>query len=209
MSADDENLTDALSDSYESYKKSTMIKHLASRGNLTIAQLSKLLEHAEHGPTLATIKLQELFDAQTGSASPAAQKEAPKKGKPAAAAPPAAAKKASKAAPAKKAAAPAKAKKVAKAAPAKKAAAPKAAPKKPGSPKADKGKPKPRLDYDVGTKEVLAALKAAGEPVGRGAIEKATNYNGVQVRAFCKKLASDGKISVSGKGGRSTRYSLK
>lgn len=97
-------------------------------------------------------------------------------------------------------------------APPKKAAAKKATKKKAAAKtpskgaKADKGKPKPRLDYEAGTREVLAALKAAKEPVGRSAIEKATGFTGVQVRAFAKKLVAEGKIQILGAGGRSTKY---
>jgi len=74
--------------------------------------------------------------------------------------------------------------------------------------KADYGKKKPRLKRDQGYKEILAALKAAGEPCGRKALETATGYTGVQVRTFCKELAAQGKVEVLGKGGRSTKYAL-
>lgn len=73
-------------------------------------------------------------------------------------------------------------------------------------PKADKGRPKPRLDYETGMREVLSALQATGQPTGRQAIENATGYTGVQVRTFCKRLATEGKVKILGEGGRSTRY---
>jgi hypothetical protein len=207
---DDETLSAALDTSYEAYKKKTMIKHLAERGQLTLAQIAALVSHESHGPTISTIKLEDLFDfhLEANSSSEEASEERPAKTtaskKGLAKAPP---KTAPAKGPAKKGPAP-KTAKVAKKGPAKRGPAPKTA-KKVGSPKADKGKPKPRLDYELGTKELLAALKAANAPVGRGDLEKATSYTAVQVRAFCKKLAADGKIVVTGKGGRSTRYAIK
>lgn len=211
--SDDENLTSELSSSYEEFKQKSIIKHLAARGSLTLDKLAALINNPEHGKAIATIKLQDLFD-EREKASPAVPKKTskapPPKKSPAAKAPAAAAKKtakkAAKAPAAKKATKAPAAKKAAKKAPAAKAA------KKPGSPKADKadkGKPKPRLDYEAGCKEVLAALKAADGPVGRGDLEKSTGFPGVQVRAFLQKLATEGKILVTGNGGRSARYQPK
>lgn len=74
--------------------------------------------------------------------------------------------------------------------------------------KADYGKKKPRLNREQGYKEILAALTAAQEPCGRGELEKATGYTGVQVRTFCKELVKLGKVQVLGKGGRGTKYAL-
>lgn len=203
-----QTLSADLQESYHQYKKVAVIKKLAAKPDLTFGQIAKLTENAEHGDVVKTITLQDIINECAPSESEAAQPPKPTaktssaKKAPAKAAAPAKAKKATKAAAPKKAAAKPKAAK---------AAAPKAKKAAAGAkpPKADKGKKKPRLDYDKGCKEVLAALKAANEPVGRGAIESATGYTGVQVRTFCKKLEEQGKIEVLGSGGRSTRYKLK
>lgn len=197
----DEALTLGLDEDYASYQKQSAIKQLVQRGELTIAQLSKVLAHERHGAVLGTITLQDLFDAIPGPKASSPTKAA-KAAAPAAKGAKKTAKKVTKAAtPAKKAA-----KKPAKAAP---APAKKAAKKGEKPAKADKGREKPRLDYETGCKEILAAMKTSGKPVARGDLEKATGYIPVQVRAFCKRLLTDGKIVVSGKGGRSTRYTLK
>jgi hypothetical protein len=201
-----QDLSADLQESYHKHKRAVVIKKLAAKMDITFGQIAKLTENAEHGDVVKTITLQDIFDECAPKTEEAAQPPKPaakpsaKKGLAKTAAPKG--KKAAKATPAPKKAAAAK--KTAKAAPAPKAK--KTAGAKP--PKADKGKKKPRLDYDKGCKEILAALKAAGEPVGRGAIESATGYTGVQVRTFCKKLAEQGKIEVLGSGGRSTRYKL-
>lgn len=72
--------------------------------------------------------------------------------------------------------------------------------------KADFGKKKPRLQREVGYKVILDTLKAAGSPCSRSEIETATKYTGVQVRTFCTELADQGKITIHGTGGRSTKY---
>lgn len=174
----DENLGDVLDEGYRAHQREVAVKNLGERTHLTLGQISKLCENPKHGEIVATITLQELLDIKLKDVT-----EEP------AAAPPKA----------KKAAKKKTAKKAAKKTTAKKTTAKKGA-------KADKGKPKPRLDYDVGMKEVLACLKAAKEPLGRSAIEKATGFTGVQVRAFAKKLKASGKINILGEGGRSTKY---
>lgn len=199
----DENLGEVLDEGYRAHKRQVAIKNLGERTHLTLEKIAKLVAHKDHGETVKDITLQELIDVQKGA-------------KPAARAVPSSSKKTAKkvtkrpaAKPAAKKATAKKATKKASKKPAAKKTAKKAAPKtaKKG-PKADKGKPKPRLDYETGMREVLAAVKAAGEPVGRGDIESATGFSGVQVRTFAKKLASAGKIQILGKGGRSTRYAL-
>lgn len=194
----DENLGDVLDDSYRQHKRDVAIKRLGERTSLTLEQVSKLVSHPEHGDVVKTITLQELIEVGTETVVTADEEEADD--------PPS-----RKAAPAKK-----KNAKKAKAAPAaKKKTAKKTAKKKTAKKatssngrKADFGKTKPRLDYVQGCKEVLAALKAHGEPAGRSDLEEATGYSGVQVRTFCKRLAEEGKVKVLGKGGRSTRYGL-
>lgn len=228
----DENLAEGLNESYRTHQREIAIKHLTSpdRRTLTLGQIAKLMGHDQHGAVLASITLDELYnELLDGSAEESAENDegdsdeeepnppSAKKGgrKKAAKTAPAAAKKvgrkkAAKAAPAKKAAkakaAPA-AKKAAKAAPAKKDKASSGR-----NPKSDKGKPKPRLDYDSGKKEILAALKAAAaqghESLGRGALEAATGFTGVQVRTFAKKLVEEGRVQVMGEGGRGTTYAL-
>ena len=197
----DENLGDVLDESYRKHKRDVALKNLGTRTHLTLEKLAKLVAHKDHGATVKDITLQELIDVgRDGVAAAPAPAAAP----PAATPTPAAAKKTTKKVAAKKSGTPTKA-----AAPAAKKATKKAAAKKvpdKKGPKADKGKPKPRLDYEVGKREVLAAIKAADGPVGRGDIEKATGYTGVQVRTFAKSLKAEGKIQVLGEGGRSTKY---
>lgn len=198
----DENLGQVLDEGYRAHKRQVAIKNLGERTHLTLEKIAKLVAHKDHGETVKDITLQELIDVGKGSKpaarpAPSSSKKAAKK---TAAKRPAAAKKAAKKASKKPAAKKAAAKKATKKS-AKKTTAKK-------GPKADKGKPKPRLDYETGMREVLAAVKAAGEPVGRGDIEDATGYSGVQVRTFAKKLAAAGKIQIQGKGGRSTRYAM-
>lgn len=190
----DENLSESLSESYRTHKRTVAVKNLGTRTSLTLEKLAKLVAHEEHGEIVKDITLQELIDVTTVKVSVEPEDEV-------AAAPPAAKKKAAKKTTEKKTTTAKKSakKKAAKKKPAKKA-------KSEDGRKADFGKKKPRLDYVQGCKEVLAALKAHGEPAGRSDIEEATGYTGVQVRTFCKKLADQGKIKVLGKGGRSTRY---
>lgn len=225
----DENLGQVLDDDIAEFRRNVTIINLGKRGYLTIGQLAQLVAHDQHGATVKGITLQELLDVQKRiEAGEDVTPTPPQKATPAKAAKKPSAKKAAKktaAAPkpaAPKPAAPKPAKKPAAKKPAAKKVAKKAttapkkaAAKKPASsaddkkgPKADKGKPKPRLDYSTGTKEVYAAIKAAGAPMGRSDIEKTTGYTGVQVRAFCKKLKDEGKIDIQGTGGRSTLYAL-
>jgi outer membrane biosynthesis protein TonB len=189
-----ENLEEVLDEGYLAYQREAAIKNLGERTHLTLGQISKLCDHPKHGTVVATITLDDLIAKKLGDT----EDEEPEPD------PPKAAKKATKKAATKKKAA----KKIpAKKTPAKKKAAKTSAPKKATrGAKADKGKPKPRLDYETGMKEVLAALKAAKGPQGRSAIEQATGYTGVQVRAFCKRLAKAGKVNILGEGGRSTQY---
>lgn len=198
----DENLGDVLDDSYRRHKREVAIKNLGERTNLTLEQVSKLCSHTEHGDVIKTITLRELLDAgaEDGATAdpnpdptPAPRRTNSKKKT---------AKKATtKSSPKSKAAA----KKTAKKRTAKKAT--KKATSSNGR-KADFGKKKPRLNYEQGCKEIVAALKAHGEPAGRSELEDATGYSGVQVRTFCKRLAETGKVKILGKGGRSTRYDL-
>ena len=186
----DENLGEVLDESYREHQRTVAIKNLGDRTHLTLGQIAKLCDHPQHGEVVATITLRELLDAEgppTEGATPAPT-TSPKKA--------AAKKKAAKKATSSK--------KTSKKKATKKKAAKKGSSKK--GAKADKGKPKPRLDYEKGMREVLACLKAAKEPVGRSAIETATGFTGVQVRAFAKKLKAVGKVNILGEGGRSTKY---
>jgi len=193
----DESLEQVLDDAYRARYREVAIRNLGQRTHLTIEKLAKLVSHKDHGPTVKDITLQELLDVTLkngkSTAAPAAPAPAP-----VAATPAVAAKTTKKAA--KKTTKKAAKKTTKKAA---KKTTKKAAKK---GPKADKGKPKPRLNYDVGKREVLAAIKAARGPVGRGDIEAATGYTGVQVRTFAKALKEEGKVKVLGEGGRSTKY---
>lgn len=196
-----------MDEGYRSHKRDVAIRNLGVRTHLTLEKLAKLVGHKEHGETVKDITLQELIDVQINSLrSQTSTKKTGTKSSNGVSAkkvkttttttpPKMAAKKATK-----------KTTKAAKMAAKKTTKATKGASTK--GPKADKGKPKPRLDYETGMREVLAAVKAAGDPVGRGEIEEATGYSGVQVRTFAKKLAAAGKIKVLGKGGRSTRYDV-
>jgi hypothetical protein len=195
----DENLDGVLNDSYLDHQRKAAIKNLGERTHLTLEQISKLVSHPKHGEIVKSITLDDLLavttpkvvvddeeneETTTVTARPARKTTSKKK------------------TPTKRAASSKKTtKKASKKKTTKKASSA-------GSRKADFGKKKPRLDYEQGMKEILAALKAAKEPCGRADLEKATGYPGVQVRTFCKKLAADGKIKILGKGGRSTRYSL-
>jgi len=207
----DENLSDVLDDKadYLAYKKAKTIEKLSERTHLTLEQIGKLASHPEHGTIVGTITLDELIQPKVDAALAEAginddedateEEEAPvSMKKVAATAKKKTAKKASRA--------PVRTKKTAKkkAATAKK----KVTKKSVDGRKADFGQKKPRLNRDQGYKEIIAALKAAGEPCGRGELEEATGYSGVQVRTFCKELAEQGKVQVLGKGGRSTKYAL-
>lgn len=198
----DENLGDVLNNSMLSYMKDSAIKHLVSRQHLRLGQIVELCNHPEQGKAVGSITLAELVEAavaDVADSAPDVEEEAvsPKK-----------AKTSSKKKVAKKKVKKTSSKKTAKKAE-KKTAAKKTSSKKGAAkdkkPKADKGKPKPRLDYDRGMKEVLAALKAAGGPCGRKTLENATGYSAVQIRTFAKKLEDRGKISISGSG-RNTQY---
>jgi hypothetical protein len=194
----DENLGDVLDESYRKHKREVALRNLGERTHLTLEKLALLVGHETHGETVKDITLQELIDVGSGDGASS---------KPPSSKPPSSGTAAKKPA-AKPAAKKATAKKAAKKAAKKgaKKAAKKATAKK--GPKADKGKPKPRLDYETGKREVLAAVKAAGKPVGRSDIEKATGYTGVQVRTFAKALQKDGKVAILGQGGRSTAYTM-
>lgn len=175
----DENLGEVLDQSYRAHQRTVAIKNLGDRTHLTLGQISKLCDHPQHGETVATITLRELLDAEDAKrAVPRAQPDTMTS--------PRSAKKRG----------------------AKKAAKKKTSQKNTSrrGAKADKGKPKPRLDYETGMREVLAALRAAKEPQGRTSLEKATGYTGVQIRAFMKRLAGAGKANILGEGGRSTKY---
>lgn len=219
----DENLSDVLDDKadYLAYKKQKTIEKLGERTHLTLGKIAKLVGHEEHGAIVGDITLQDLIDVQLEKQLEEAvaakleevgsevavedEEEAPR---------PVAKKKATKKKVAKKKVAKKAAKKKATKAPAAKKKSVKkrsvAASASGGKRKADYGKTKPRLKRDQGYKEILAALKAAGEPCGRGDLEEATGYTGVQVRTFCKELAamSPPKVQILGKGGRSTKYAL-
>lgn len=178
---DNTNLENALDEGYRETQREVAVNKIAERLNLTLGKLVELTTHPEYGPIVADISLQEILDNQLAKMNPVEEEAPRKRGR------------------RKKTASKKNTKKVAS----KKS---KKAPKATG--KADRGKPKPRLDYDTGMKEVLACLKAAKEPVGRSAIEEATGFTGVQVRAFCKKLRDAGKIRVVGNGGRGTKYEV-
>ena len=195
----DENLGDVLDESYRAHQRTVAIKNLGERTHLTLGQIAKLVDNPKHGEIVATITLEELLEGRS-PAFAAADADADDDDPPT----PAAKTNTKRAAAPKPAAKKTAKKKAAKKKSVSKNKATKTASKR--GAKADKGKPKPRLDYEKGMKEVLAALKAAKEPVGRSAIEKATGFTGVQVRAFCKKLKAAGKVNVLGEGGRSTMY---
>lgn len=216
-----ENLNEMLDDNadYMAYKKAKTIEKLQDRTHLTLEQLSKLASHPEHGAIIGTITLDELIQSkistalrEAGVGNDATDEDDEEVTPTTKAKATATKKKAAKAT--TKATTKVAAKKVTKTPAVKKPAVKKAAvamPKKAASAdgrKADFGKKKPRLDREQGFKEILAALKAAGGPAGRGDIESATGYTGVQVRTFCKELADQGKVKVLGNGGRSTKYAL-
>jgi hypothetical protein len=208
----EDTLGAVLDEDYRAQQRNVIVKHLSGRTQLSIGQLVKLCEHPQHGEVVATITIDEILALKRAEEDVEEEDEeevaaAPKKKKTAKKTATVVTKKSTAKAPAKKgpAKAPAKTKAVSKKS-AKKTVLGASSSKAEKGEKADKGKPKPRLDYDKGMKEVLAALKAASEPVGRSAIEKATGFTGVQVRAFAKRLADAGKIKVLGDGGRSTKY---
>jgi hypothetical protein len=194
----DENLGAVLDESYRAHQREVAISNLGGRTHLTLGQISKLCEHPQHGEIVASITLDELLATRAPDEDDEDDPEPPKPAAKKAARKKPAAKKAATSSPSKKKATKKKA--------AKKKTAKRSSSASSKGAKADKGRPKPRLDYEKGMKEVLAALRAAKEPVGRSAIEKATGFTGVQVRAFAKKLAATGKIKILGEGGRSTKY---
>lgn len=79
------------------------------------------------------------------------------------------------------------------------------------TPKADKGRPKPRLDYEEGTARVLKALRRLRQEGNaapdRGEIQRRTGYTACQARTFCKVLEAQGVLRREGKG-RGMRYVL-
>jgi hypothetical protein len=184
----DDNLGDAINSSFHEHKREIIIENLAERLHLTLDQVTKLTSHPDHGPVVSLITLREIFDEVSNKQTRSQEKSSKKD---------TAAKVSSKKG--------SKKPKGSKSTPKKKDAKKKVAKKKDGS-KADKGKPKPRLDYETGMREVLSALQSDGEPAGRQVLEDVTGYTGVQVRAFCKRLVADGKVRILGEGGRSTKY---
>lgn len=184
----EENLGDVLSDNYKQHQKDVAIKTLGGRTHLTIAKISKLLEHPEHGATIGSITLDDLLAVSDGASVAPAPAPAPKTTKKAAK---------SKAAPKGKATKKA-AKKTTKKTAKKAAAAPKAK---------GKGGKKPRLNRDIAHKEIKAALKAQKAPCSNGDLVKATKYTPVQVRTFLNELITEGAVTYEGKG-RGTKYSL-
>lgn len=203
----DENLDDVLEDKadYLAYKRQKTIEKLGERTHLTMEKIAKLVAHEDHGSIVGSITLQELIEVALPEAVKTAieergdaedTEEASAEEDPVVIVMKPAKKKTGKKAPL--------AKKSAKKTPKKIPVVAKSANGK----KADFGKKKPRLQRDQGYKEIMAALKAAGTPCGRGDLEEATGYTGVQVRTFCKELTDQGKLQILGKGGRSTKYAL-
>jgi Tfp pilus assembly protein FimV len=187
----EENLGDVLSDNYKQHQRDVAIKTLGGRTHLTIAKISKLLEHPEHGATIGSITLDDLLAVNDGAVVADAPAPAPKT-------------RAKKAAKSKAAPKGKTAKKAAK----KAAAAPKAKEKAAAAPKAkEKGGKKPRLNRDIAHKEIKAALKAQKAPCSNGDLVKATKYTPVQVRTFLNELITEGTVTYEGKG-RGTKYSL-
>ena len=195
----DENLDAELNENWREHKRGLILENLGERLHLTLEQVAKLVSHPDHGEAVKDITLQEVVNEATKGTKNKKKKSKRTRGKPEKKPEKKPAKKTTKKA-AKKAAK----KTTPKGSKKKVAAAKKVAGKK--GPKADKGRPKPRLDYETGCREVLGALKAAGGPVGRHPLEVATGYTGVQVRTFCKRLANEGKARILGPGGRATQY---
>jgi len=192
----DEQLTDVLDDKadYLAYKKAKTIEKLGERTHLTMAQIAKLVSHPEHGDVVSSITLGEVLEVAFKAHAPTEEEGEDAEEAHAPTAKSSAAKKTSRVSNGRKKAA----KKSTKKTPTKKAS----------GRKSDFGKKKPRLDRDQGYREIKAALKAAQGPCGRSDLEEATGYSAVQVRTFCKELASKGEINILGKGGRSTQYEL-
>ena len=74
--------------------------------------------------------------------------------------------------------------------------------------KADKGKPKPRLDYEHGCRLTLEALTSLGRPIRRGDLVPLTGFTNIQQLTFLRCLLKQGKISSSGEG-KGTVYTLR
>lgn len=67
--------------------------------------------------------------------------------------------------------------------------------------KSDKGKPKPRLNYEVGKAHVMWVLQQdPHHGVSRGNIEFGTELHGCQTRAFCRALEREGFVIHEGEG---------
>lgn len=173
---EDAHLEKDLKRDLEEFLRNRAKKLLAERRSLTLGQIAKLVAHPEQGEVVQQITLGDLFDYH------AAQHEAPGEE----------ALTTEQAGPLRKRARAPKRKRAISVAD--------------GEGTSSEGRSRPRLDYDTGCKEVLAAVIAAGAPVSRSDLETATDYNSTHLRAYLKKLIADEKINVVGNGGRSTRY---
>lgn len=178
MEVEDAHLEKDLKRDLEEFLRNRAKKLLAERRSLTLGQIAKLVAHPEQGEVVQQITLGDLFDYH------ATQHEAPGEE--------ALSGETEQAAPSRKRVRVPKRKR--------------AAPVAEGEEASSEGRSRPRLDYDTGCKEVLAAVIAAGAPVSRSDLETATDYNSTHLRAYLKKLIADEKINVVGNGGRSTRY---
>jgi outer membrane biosynthesis protein TonB len=205
-----ENLNEAINNNIQAQQRAIAINTLGTRLHLTVGKIATLVQDPDHGETISTITLQELVDIamqSQGEAEPepevsaSSSTRAPRGRKKTTTKKPAAKKKATKKkSTAKKTTKKKATKKTTKKTPAKKRTAS-------SSTRSDAGKKKPRLNRDVGHKEVLAALKAAKGPTALKEVVDATGLPDTQVRTFLKELGKLGKVSSTGKA-RATRYEL-
>jgi hypothetical protein len=187
----EENLNEAINNNIQARQREIAVGTLGSRLHLTIGKVAQLITDKDHGATIATITLQELVDVALNASGeevdePVVAASAPT---------------------------PRRSTRGKKKTTSKKKSVKKPTPKKKtgrsakSSTRSDAGKKKPRLNRDLGHKEVLAALKASKGPTALKDVVTATGLPDTQVRTFLKELAGLGKVSTIGKA-RATRYEL-
>jgi hypothetical protein len=205
-------LNEAINNNIQARQREIAVGTLGSRLHLTIGKVAQLITDKDHGATIATITLQELVDVAlnasgeevdepvVAASAPTPRRSTRGKKKTTSKKPTSKKKTTKKTTPKKKTTS--KKKSVKKPTPKKKTGR-----SAKSSTRSDAGKKKPRLNRDLGHKEVLAALKASKGPTALKDVVTATGLPDTQVRTFLKELAGLGKVSTIGKA-RATRYEL-
>jgi hypothetical protein len=176
-----ENLNESITASYRQHQRDIAIKALANRPNLTMAQISKLLEHKEHGPIIATLQLEDLFQYWLAQRSPKEESKAPVVTAPAIVVP----------------------------APPVEVVATTTTPVVEAIPtevKTTEGG-KNRIDRTVGYKEIKAALQSKSVPMAISEVVSLTGYEEAHARTLLKELCEAGEIQPIG-AGRGRKYAM-